>query len=70
MIKGHHNAEKDYGGWFVGTILTGLVVIVVVLMMAIAQSRARSAPLRSNAVVQGTDSALTPTIYFGSHGTI
>ena len=69
MIRDRHNATKDYNGFFVGTILTGLVVIVVVLMMAIAQSRARSAQLRSNAVVHGADSALTPTIYFRAGGT-
>ncbi len=61
--------KKDYSGLFVGTILMALVVIVFELMMAIAQSRARSAPRVSNAVLQGANSTLTSTIYSGSHGT-
>ena len=69
MMKAQHNAARDYSGLFVGTILTGLVAIVFVLMMAIAQSRARSAPLWSNAVVQGANSVLTSKIYFRSGGT-
>jgi hypothetical protein len=69
MMKAQHNAARDYSGLFVGTILTGLVVIVFVLMLAIAQSRARSAPLRSNAAVHGENSVLTSKIYFQPGGT-
>lgn len=74
MKRAHPIAEKDYSGLFVGAILIGLVVIVFVLMMAVSQSRARSAPLRllaerTAATVHVADSALTPTIYFRSGGT-
>ena len=74
MKQAHPIAEKDYSGLFVGAILTGLVVIVFVLMMAVSQSRARSAPLRllaerTAATVHVADSALTPTIYSRSGGT-
>jgi hypothetical protein len=74
MIGDRNGEAKDYSGLFLGIILAGLVAIVLVLMFAVGQSRARTAAFRPSfeqkgAGVPAADSVLTPTIYFARSGT-
>jgi cell division protein FtsN len=59
---------KDYSALFLGAILLGLFVIVLGLMTAITQSRARTMPLLGQARLltppaQRANLAITPTIH-------
>jgi hypothetical protein len=68
---------KDYSGLFLGDILLGLFVIVLSLMVAIGQSRARTSLLMergerlgaATAVTLPADSTLTAANYSQANGT-
>lgn len=69
MAQQRQKETNDYTGLFLGVILGGLVAIVIVLMLAVGQSRARTALPLSSPTGGQPNSVLTPTLYFASRGT-
>lgn len=74
MMSKQHTQTRDYSGLFLGVILAGLVAIVLVLMIAVAQSRARLTgliPRQERVVATGRPVSVNPPgiIYFARNGT-
>ena len=74
MKQARPTTVKDYSGLFLGAILLGLFLVVLSLMVAVGQSRARTSLLmgrgeRLGAVTLPADSTLTAANYSQGNGT-